>query len=152
MATAAPPRPHYRMSLTGSEAEALAACVSQGIDAHLEAFTDSRFRRSHRMAGKQVLASAIDCEVAWHELPLLMRRLMELSYKEAIDYDPEVESEPCQSLAHAILSSLHDGDEYIDDVWIERYLEHSNRHDDQVGWDRQLLTEGPRHRETLHAA
>jgi hypothetical protein len=78
-----------------SEWSVIVACVNAGIDSHLEAITDSKFDNG-------------DCEVAPHDLCILLRRLAELEWSED-DWDVAT------SLQSSILMTLgfNDSGKYV---------------------------------------
>ena len=85
----------YPMSLTGEDAQAVVKAVNQGIDSHLEAISNrSLFEWSTRAIGTRGGTAALDCVVHPEEMPVLLRRLLEM------------EDEAAESLRSAILSSM----------------------------------------------
>ena len=65
----------YPMSLVGEDRDVMTAIVNQGIDAHLEAFTDSKFTdNGHRLI----------CDVGPKDMHVLLRRLNESDHENAM--------------------------------------------------------------------
>lgn len=104
----------FEMSLTGLDKVAVALAVEMGIDARLQAFCDSTFTQKIRGpiitasdGSKKCLAIALDCSVAWHELPILLRRLIEIHGREwSIAQENTELGEEAERLARDILYSL----------------------------------------------
>jgi hypothetical protein len=108
-----------------------------GIDDRLEAFVESSFRLVHRSPHIE----ALECRIAWSEMPLLIRRLMELEGR--IDHDPDREADPAVGLAESILYTLFDDGEVRHHWDASAYLNHPNRLDDAIGYGMQTLDERP---------
>ena len=145
----------YDMSLTDNDAACVSACIGMGIDSHLEAFTDSTFSWSIRGpiitlsdGRKACIAKALDCKFVYHELPILLRRLIAVYNDEnVVEWDPERENHPAENLARDILVGLFEGDsdDLPYDVWDYTYewLHHPNRSNDDIGFRASGLDERP---------
>jgi len=71
----------------GSDAELFIKVINQGIDAHLEAFTKSKFYHSEpRLQGQRLV---LDFDRT--ELPILVRRLRELGTEQADTWANDIE-------------------------------------------------------------
>ncbi len=71
----------------GEDESMFMAAVNQGIDSHLEAFTESKF---HHVEGDFVARLHMDFDRS--ELPLLVRRLRELEgFAEAMQWADDIE-------------------------------------------------------------
>ena len=60
----------YPMSLVGEDVILVTRCVNQGIDSHLEAFTESSFIHNS--------PRRLECRVSPKDMPILLRRLDEI--------------------------------------------------------------------------
>jgi len=70
---------HYHMSLTGKDAVMMVMAWDQGIDSHLEALTT----RSTAQVVQDQYIKRLEVEVHRQELPVLIRRLVDLGEPEA---------------------------------------------------------------------
>ena len=92
---------HYLLEV-GGDRKIITKCVNQGIDAHLMGFCDSKFT--------VVENGRLKCEIAWHELPIMIRRIWEL------------DTELAQDLARGICESLlGDSDDEGYELKVEKY-------------------------------
>ncbi len=71
--------------IASSDFKLFSAIVNQGIDAHLEAFTESKFFESEKDKGRFVF------DFAKSELPILLRRLRELETEEGDQWADDIE-------------------------------------------------------------
>jgi hypothetical protein len=90
---------NYPMTLKGDDRQLIVDAVNQGIDAHLQGITDSSFKWVDDM----LCGKALQCEVSYKDLPIIIRRLL------------EVGSEETDMLAQDIATTLE-----IDDLWLTR--------------------------------
>ena len=70
----------YKISAVGGLKTAITAAVNQGIDAHLEGLTSSKFDQS---------ASRLECRISAKDLPVLLRRLQEMADDGKLEQDEE---------------------------------------------------------------
>ena len=94
----------YHMELTKDDADLIVAAVNQGIDAHLQAVTDSTFEVVNPPKGSiesRVGGGRLVCDVAPNDMRVILRRLL------------ETEREREESLALCITSTLG-----IEEMWL----------------------------------
>lgn len=67
----------------GKDCELFTSIINQGIDAHLEAFTDSKF---------EYKGNRLHLDFAYDELPILLRRLRENNSDNAVEWAEDIEN------------------------------------------------------------
>lgn len=105
----------FPIQLVGADADAVVAAVGKGIDSHLEAFCQSTFEwyihtvkneiKFKEYVGNekrfgQAIVAKLHCLIAASEIPLLIRRLVEISEDDRV---PEAISEAAMTLADDIV-------------------------------------------------
>ena len=95
------------MGLTGKDRLVLIEVVNQGIDSHLEGFTDSKFNDKYdpNLIVFQVSGPRLFCDIGPGDMPVLLRRLWELYEAEPNDRD-EILGETAFSLRTDILGTM----------------------------------------------
>jgi len=97
----------YPMELVGADRDLMFEMVNQGIDAHLEAFTESQFddRYDPKDIRFRISGPRLFCTIGPKDMPVLLRRLKEAYERDPEEPDPN-ENHPALSLRQAILSTM----------------------------------------------
>lgn len=67
---------NYPMSLVGEDRDVMICVVNQGIDSHLEGFTESSFKDT---------GYRLECDISPKDMLILLRRLLEIHYEEMFE-------------------------------------------------------------------
>jgi hypothetical protein len=98
----------YAVQLVGDDAEIVTAAVNQGIDSRLEAISfmeggEPGWENTHPTLGFPKLCMTFDK----HGLLILLRRLYEYNYGEAVDEDDERKGDLACNFRGAVLQTLN---------------------------------------------